>query len=234
MNKKNTGLGRYSSINTGMIDLRPDIRLLPSQHNVGCCAASAALLAAEIMLYRKNIRVSFSRLYTYYMARKLQNRIGEKGTEIIAVLDSMKVYGACEDRLWPFSHHKVDVEPDNVAVSNGKLRLLDRYESLGGDDINRYLDRGTPVVIGMHIGSRFWSLRGKLSEQDYGPINQTNNTLVSGHAVTIVGYNEDYWIIANSAGPQWGEHGYGKLPFSCSEDIGEAYVLREFAGISAR
>lgn len=186
------------------------------------------------MLHRKNIRVSFSRLFTYYMARKLQGRVGENGTEIKAVLDSMKQYGACEERLWMFSPHRVDEEPSNTAISNAATRMLYEYESLGGDDINRYLDRGTPVIIGLSIGSKFRNLRGKLAEQDYIPINTTDNTLVSGHAVTIVGYAEDYWIIANSAGPRWGEHGYAKLPFSCSVDIGEAYVLRNFAGATAR
>jgi hypothetical protein len=34
-----------------------------------------------------------------------------------------------------------------------------------------------------------------------------------GHAVTIVGYTNDAFIIKNSWGPSWGEHGYGYVSF---------------------
>jgi C1A family cysteine protease len=49
-----------------------------------------------------------------------------------------------------------------------------------------------------------------------------------------VGYDDEIgdgsWIIANSIGPKWGDHGYGVIPYSCVSNIGEAYILNNFAG----
>jgi len=209
---------------------------MQSQENVGCCTASAVLLAAEIMSAKVGKTLNLSRLFVYYMTRKLQGRLGQKGAELKSTFDALSQYGVCKEQFWPFNYQRVDHEPSVMAIQNAHYKI-NGYENVNPSDFNSLLDRGIPVVIGMHTGKLFWNIKGELHEQAYGPINDTNNRLSKGHAVTIVGYNNEIqggsWIIANSLGLRWGYRGCGILPYSCHVDIGESYVIRNFAGLSA-
>jgi len=215
-----------------MIDLREDIRYLPSQEIVGCCTASASLLVAEMLINRSGANpMHFSRLFVYYMTRKMQGRIGQKGAELGATLEAMKQYGCCTDRLWPLRPTIVDKEPNAVAMEEAKNYKIGTYTNVIEQDFNYLLNKGYPIIIGLATGRQFWKLNGKLSEQVYKPINDIDNRPSHGHAVTIIGYTDDYWMVANSSGLKWGDKGYGILPYACRQDIGEAYIINDFAGI---
>jgi len=219
-----------------MIDLREYIRYTQSQENVGCCTASAALTAAEIISAKAGKPLNLSRLFVYYMTRKLQGRLGQKGAELKSTFDALSAHGTCIEQHWPFSPHRVDHEPSARAMQNAQYRV-GRFESVETSNFNSILDKGIPIVIGMHTGRLFWRMRGELNEQIYKPVNENDNRPTQGHAVTIVGYDDKIqngcWIIANSLGLRWGHRGCGILPYSCYADIGESYVIRNFAGISA-
>jgi len=59
----------------------------------------------------------------------------------------------------------------------------------------------------------------------YQPINLTQGSGL--HAVVIVGYDDagGYWIVRNSWGADWGEHGYFKVPYNVSSVGMFSYVL---------
>jgi hypothetical protein len=62
-----------------------------------------------------------------------------------------------------------------------------------------------PVPIGIDSsGSRFITYES-------GIIRPNECNKEPNHAVTVVGYTPEYWIIRNSWGPEWGEGGYGKI-----------------------
>ncbi len=215
-------------------DLRRLVQQLPSQDNIKCCTASASLLAAEITMASNGNRMNFSRLYVYYMTRKMQNRLTEHGAELKATLEALKVYGASSESLWPFSPNRVERAPHTPAVEFGVHYKLRSYVPTTTDHFKELLNNDTPVILGMVTGKLFWELRGTFEEQAYKPVNGTDNRQSTGHAVTLVGYDDRIkggsWIIANSLGPRWGHYGYGAIPYSCNINIGEAYVITDFAG----
>ncbi len=66
-----------------------------------------------------------------------------------------------------------------------------------------------PIVVAMRVYDDFFSYAG-------GVYSYTGGTLAGGHAVTVVGYNDDtsfpgggYFIVKNSWGTGWGEAGGG-------------------------
>tara|TARA_B110000261_G_C13096881_1_gene362314 strand:- start:6455 stop:7306 length:852 start_codon:yes stop_codon:yes gene_type:complete len=62
-----------------------------------------------------------------------------------------------------------------------------------------------PIPVGIDAtSSRFITYNG-------GVITSQECNHQPNHAVTVVGYTPEYWIIKNSWGKDWGDHGYGKI-----------------------
>ena len=122
----------------------------------------------------------------------------------------------------------------SVTANNYRLQS---YEQVSPVNYKEYLNNGIPIIVGMRTGKLFWNLEGPLQEQEYKPINGRDNRLTRGHAITIIGYDDNInggsWIIANSLGPRWGFQGYAAIPYICDVDIGESYIITDFAGIPA-
>ncbi len=230
-------LTKYSMEYPTQISLRNYIQYLPSQERVDCCTSSSVLLAAEILLSQSGKNVHFSRLYLYYMTRKLQGRLGQRGAELSATFEALKRNGVATDRMWPFTSSRVEMHPHSPAVEEAVYHKLDSFEQIEVSQYKEYLNRGIPIVIGMFTGRRFWSLRGALEVQKYIPVGDEDNHRSKGHAIVCIGYNDHInngsWIIANSLGPTWGYQGYGAIPYSCNQDFAESYVITSFSGISA-
>jgi cathepsin B len=74
-----------------------------------------------------------------------------------------------------------------------------------------------PVEAGFDVYSDFMSYRSGIYA------NTTGATYLGGHAIKIIGWGNsngiNYWIVANSWGPYWGESGFFKIKFgSCGID----------------
>lgn len=70
------------------------------------------------------------------------------------------------------------------------------------------LHRG-PVVGVVRFDVNHWELDSK-SRLSCSPHSENTQ-----HAVVIVGWGEDYWIIKNSWGPEWGNGGYAHIDMNC-------------------
>ena len=60
-----------------------------------------------------------------------------------------------------------------------------------------------------------------------GIYSHTTGSYAGGHAIKIIGYGVEnvtqYWICANSWGPQWGENGFFRIPIG-SNGVDTAYA----------
>ena len=217
--------------------LRKYIDYIQPQRNIECCTACATLLAAEITMAVAGRRLRFSRLYLYYMTRSMQNTLGIKGAKLKSTLDALSKYGVALEKNWGFMIHKENIEPPKQVIEEAIRHRLESYKEISHHQYKEYLDQYIPIIVGIQTGKLFWELAGPLEEQQYKPINGSDNKQTTGHAITIVGYNNEInggsWIIANSLGPKWGHKGYAAIPYTCNQDIGESYIINSFAGISA-
>jgi hypothetical protein len=77
-----------------------------------------------------------------------------------------------------------------------------------------------PVTVAVYVNSAFQNYTGGIYNSCY---NYSPN-----HAVVLVGWGSTYWIMKNSWGTGWGESGYMRITFGCS-NIGyaAAYAIPE-------
>ncbi|MEA9357972.1 C1 family peptidase [Bacteriovorax sp. PP10] len=57
-----------------------------------------------------------------------------------------------------------------------------------------------------------------------GVYKSVSNKRVGGHAVSLVGFNDEgrYWIVRNSWGPDWGENGFIRVSYDDKSGIGDS------------
>lgn len=214
-------------------NLKHLIHWIPSQGDIGCCASFAVLLAIEISFNTEKL----SRLYSYYMSRKIDNRIGQHGVSLKTIFDSAIQNGIATDKMWPFYPKNVNINPSNEAHKSALNNKLVSYD-INIEDFRDSLHQNIPIIIGLYTGRLFWKLNSSLETQIYKPVNNTDNRKSMDHAVVIIGYDDNLcggsWIICNSFGEKWGDCGYSILPYECEKDIIESYIVKEFVTKDAR
>jgi len=75
--------------------------------------------------------------------------------------------------------------------------------------IKRELALGRALVLGMHVGSTWQRYSGGIIEREESP--------TGGHAMAIIGYNDDQRCLTfqNSWGKNWGEDGFARVSYEC-------------------
>ena len=91
---------------------------------------------------------------------------------------------------------------DNSTVVEAKVKSYKMVSPQGSEDaLAKVVAENGPVSVAIDA-SGFQHYRGGLFYEPH-----CSSTYLS-HAVIVVGYAADYWIIKNSWGTQWGEEGY--------------------------
>ncbi|GMY24901.1 putative cysteine protease RDL6, partial [Fagus crenata] len=92
------------------------------------------------------------------------------------------------------------------------------FDSHPNDLLNRVAKQ--PVAAVVHVFEEFIELQEGIYKGAKNPLNQAH-VPIGVHAILVVGYGtndngEEYWIIKNSWGSNWGVNGYGKIARSAS------------------
>lgn len=210
------------------VDLEPWCSPIEDQGNLGSCTANAG--AGLIEYYERRAfgeHLDASRLFLYKVTRKLLHWTGDTGAWLRTTMKAMVLFGIPPEEFYPYDISKFDDEPgafcyafaqnyqaikyfklDKMGVSS--TRLLERLKN--------FLAAGYPAMFGFTVYN-FGNDKGEFEFP--GP----NDKVQGGHAVVAVGYDDNRKIgkdkgavkIRNSWGVNWGEGGYGWLPYAYIE-----------------
>lgn len=190
------------------------------QGSQGSCVGWASAYAARTILHSRATgqnpsNVSFSPSYLY-------NQIRLPGCEGAYMLDAMKAMsrnGALPFREFRYDERTCSNEPSNSQISKGRQFVIKGYNRLtnGANNytpnisaIKQNLAQGAPVVIGMMVGGTFMS---RMLGQNVWLPTQSDYAQrgFGGHAMCVIGYDDNYqggaFQIMNSWGEQWGNKG---------------------------
>lgn len=199
------------------VDLRQWASPVEDQLHLGSCVGQAIVGAFELMVNKSTPErfVDLSRLFVYYNARLLDNWVNEDvGAYVRDGIKAVNKYGVCSETVWPYIVEKFADAPSIESYMDAKNRLIKKYYRISKlDDTVKAIDLEYPVVISMHVFNSFYDL--ELPGRAVLSMPLQWEELIGGHAVTLVGYdlNKKQFIVRNSFGPDWGDHGYFIMPF---------------------
>jgi C1A family cysteine protease len=216
-------------------DLREWCSPVEDQGGLGSCTAQAG--AGIIEYYeRKSFRrhIEASRLFLYKVTRNLMKMRGDTGAYLRSTIGAMVLFGVPPEEYWPYTDGPDDFDKEPPAfcysfAQNYKTLKYYRHDppSASPEDIlNRvkmYLAAGHPAMFGFTV----YSSVEQASDSGRIPFPSPFDKIEGGHAVVAVGYDdkmkikntyggeeaEGALLIRNSWGQDWGEGGYGWLPY---------------------
>lgn len=210
---------------TNQIDLRVWDSIIEDQGDLGSCAGAAITNAYELMVKKDYPEkfVQLSSLFVYYNSRLMEGEglvLEDSGAYIRNGLKSLKTYGVCSEKLWPYDIEKFDDKPPKECYDDALQRRISSYEYLKTNtDVLQVLNSEKPVVIGMEIYKSFNNVNRLNSVVQMPKEGETN---LGGHALCLVGYSLKYqqFLAKNSYGTDWGNQGYCWLPFDYLSEHG--------------
>ena len=198
------------------VDLRSECTPVEDQGKLGSCTACALVGNLEFLKVRSLKTVmNFSRLFLYYNERTIRHQ--QKSDSGASLRDGIKMLvkiGDCVELLWPYTVRKFAVKPPKKAYDDALSYQITRYYRLHSlEDMKHTLGLGYPFVFGFAVYESFESKH--VAKTGIVPMPKSDERVVGGHAVCAVGYDDTKrcFIVRNSWGSRWGDHGYFYMPY---------------------
>lgn len=215
------------------IDLRKWCSPVEDQGALGSCTANAGVGLLEYFQNRAFGRhLDASRVFLYKATRNLLGWTGDQGAYLRTTMQAMALFGAPPERYLPYDISKFDFEPESFCYVFAQNYKSIKYYRLDPPDVTpknvvsavkEYLAAELPSMFGFSVYS---SIPGLNDGKGEIPFPEAGDNLEGGHAVVAIGYddakkikkNKGAFLIRNSWGPEWGDKGYGWLPYSYVEE----------------
>lgn len=217
------------------VDHRKWCSPIKNQGNIGSCTAFAAVGMYEYFQKRAfNKYTDGSELFVYKTTRNMLNLDYDSGAYIRTAMGALALFGVPPTNNYPYEIEKFNNEPTAFIYSyaqNFQTLVYYRLDPLGisGNqtliNIKKQLSAGIPSMMGFTC---YTSLdHPKTSTSGKIPFPGENESILGGHAVMVIGYDDDLvitnpidkkrkkgaLIIRNSWGTNWGDDGYGYIPY---------------------
>jgi C1A family cysteine protease len=205
------------------VDLRPGCPPVYDQGSLGSCTANAIGAAIQFERLKQKLIPDFvpSRLFLYYNERAMENSIdSDSGAQIRDGIKSIATQGDCPEIEWPYEIDKFTLKPTKQCYKDAVKYTAVQYQRIPQilNQMKGCIASGYPFVFGFSVYSGFEN--EKVAETGELNMPTSKETLLGGHAVVAVGYDDktQRFNVRNSWGKSWGVKGYFTMPYAYLTD----------------
>ena len=198
------------------VDLSAQCSAVEDQGQLGSCTANALVGNLEFLERKAGHDVTdLSRLFIYYNERAMEGTVGEDaGAMIRDGVKSLVKLGVCTEKKWPYRIARFTAKPSSACYGDATNRQITSYHRiLTLQQMKQCLAEGYPFVFGFSVYQSFES--ATVARTGKVELPKADETMVGGHAVCAVGYDEAArrFLVRNSWGAGWGMKGYFTMPY---------------------
>jgi len=217
------------------IDLSSNMPTPGNQGEQGSCVGWATAYALKSYQEKVEMGWPLNSSYTIFSPAFIYNQINggvDNGSYPSDALKLIIEKGAATWASMPYTQYNYTSQPSYEAYQEAQnFKALSYSRISGTSQIKAALINRNVVLIGMKVYSSFSNMELSGANSLYNP-NISLETYQGGHAVTIVGYDDDKFggafRIINSYGINWGDDGYFYLPYSKVSDVIQvSYILTD-------
>lgn len=167
----------------------------------GCCAAFSAATIKEVHeeLDNPDLFDGYISPESIYFYRENKGTAQSEGMNLKDTFKILAKYGACRERFFPYGDSEPSSIPREAQEDAIKFKIGGYAQISTIDAAKRAIINNGPLQVAFPYYNNgmneFW-------RPTHGSVQ------LGGHACAIVGYNKDGFIIRNSWGPNWGDHGH--------------------------
>lgn len=142
--------------------------------------------------------------------------IEKDGTSLKAALDIARKFGAVRDKVLPFKSGSLFQGDSRTFYATAAQLKIASYFALGRNIASwrDWLANHGPILTRLDVDATWSNAKATHGKLDtYQP-----STIAGGHAIALVGYTPDHFIVRNSWGTQaWGDKGFGYASVSYAQ-----------------